>query len=183
MLGLAATAETFVPVVFGVKWLPAVPLLRILCIAGFFWPLHQINLSVLTAQGYSHLFFRLEVIKKVVGIPFIAVSCIFGVMGIAWGTAALGVVGFGINAYYTQRHLGYGAMAQLRDFFPIVAAAIPMALGVYLIGHFWHPSPIVKLASQVTIGVACFTVIAWSLRLSAFRDAMGLLKRPKGVGI
>jgi len=71
MLGIAVTARLLVLIVFGEKWLPCVEYLQILCLGGIFLPLHVLNLNVLTAQGHSNLFFRLELIKKISALPYL----------------------------------------------------------------------------------------------------------------
>ncbi len=58
MLGLAALAGPLLEAVFGAIWLPAAPILQVLCLAGLFWPVHVINLTVLAAQGHARLFLR-----------------------------------------------------------------------------------------------------------------------------
>ena len=181
MFGIAATAEPLLLTLFGAQWLPAVPLLRVLCLGGVFWPLHGINLSVLMAQGHSHLYFYLEIVKTALGLLFLAAGSLFGVKGIAWGVGCYGAVGFVINAHYTQRHLGYGALAQLRDFLPIIAASIPMALGVYELGEYWHVAPGIKLVAQVVTGVTGFLLTGWLVKLAALRDAVSLLRQQKAV--
>ena len=89
MLGMAVTARLLVLVLFGKQWLPCVQYLQILCLGGIFWPLHVLNLEILTAQGHSNLFFRLEVIKKVVGIVILGSACFFGINAIAWSMLSL----------------------------------------------------------------------------------------------
>jgi teichuronic acid exporter len=135
MLGLMVTADKLVLVLFGEQWTPAVPLLQVLCLAGVFWPLHVINLSVLKALGHSHLFFRLEVIKKILGTLFILGGLYYGLMGLAWSQVVFGVVTFGINAFYTRKYLGYGVWRQMLDFLPATIISIIMAVAVFYAGQ------------------------------------------------
>jgi O-antigen/teichoic acid export membrane protein len=182
MLGLAAVAHPVVLVLFGAKWLPAVPIMQVLCIGGIFWPLHVINLNVLMAQGYSHLFFKLEIIKKIGGSLFLIVGTVYGVMGIAWSQAAFGVVAFFINAHYSGKHLGYGATDQMRDFLPTLAVSMVMAAIVYWIGAALPDTLVaVLLGIQVLTGGLAFLGLGWAIRLTALNDAFQLLsKKNKG---
>lgn len=175
MLGLAVVAEPLVLVLFGAQWLPSVPIMQILCIGGIVWPLHVINLNVLMAQGHSHLFFRLEVVKKICGSIFLIVGAFFGVMGIAWSQVAFGVVAFFINAHYSRNHLNYGAVDQLRDFLPTLFVSLGMAALVYWIGLAWHETPVgVVLGTQMLAGGLTFMVVGWATRLTALQDALQL---------
>ncbi len=179
MLGLAAVAEPLVLALFGAKWLPAVPIMQVLCVGGVLWPLHVINLNVLMAQGYSDLFFRLEVIKQLLGVGLLAVGTYYGVMGVAWSQVVFGILAFAINAHYTKRHLNYSILAQARDFLPTIAISLPMALTVHWVGTQVRVAPAVKLISLTALGALIFLMLAWGFRLAALHDAFDLLKRRK----
>lgn len=177
MLGLMVTAEQTLQVVFGKQWLEAASLLRILCLAGLFWPLHVINLNVLKAQGHARLFFRLEIVKKVVGVSFLLAGLTQGLAGIAWSQVAFGFVGFLINAHYTGIFLGYGAWRQFKDFLPVLLVSAGMAASVHLVAERMDLAPNASLIVQVALGIAFYTFVSAGLGLSAFRDSVGLFLR------
>ncbi|CAN5768127.1 lipopolysaccharide biosynthesis protein [soil metagenome] len=179
MLGLAAVSQPLVLTLFGHQWLPAVPVLRVLCLGAVFWPLHVINLNVLLAQGYSHLFFRLEVVKKLLGITLLLIGASFGVMGIAWSQAIFGTLAFAINAHYTKRFLNYGTLAQLRDFLPALTIAVPAAFGVHLLGEQLHLAAPLELTILSALGALVFFGLGWTFRLAALHDAINLFRRPR----
>jgi O-antigen/teichoic acid export membrane protein len=171
MLGLAAVAEPLITVLFGEKWLPAVPIMQVLCIGGIFWPLHVINLNVLMAQGHSHLFFRLEVVKKIVGSILLLIGTFYGVMGIAWSQVAFGIVGFFINSHYSRIHLQYGPSHQLRDTLPIFIISFIATAIVYWIDNLLDGiEATLQLALQILVGSMTFLILAWASRLTALKD-------------
>ncbi|MES2312651.1 MAG: lipopolysaccharide biosynthesis protein [Pseudomonadota bacterium] len=178
MLGMAAVTEPLTRTLFGSQWLPAVPILRVLCLAGVLLPLHVINLNVLLAQGHSRLMFRLEMTKKVVGVTFICAGAFFGVMGIAWSQVAFSAVAFIINAHYSQRYLTYGVFAQLRDFLPGLCVSVVMAGFVYVTSTStrWKAAPAVELLVLVSAGSVFFLAGVWLLRLKALHDVIALFR-------
>jgi len=178
MLGMLVTADNLVVVLFGEKWLPSVPLLQVLCLAGVFWPLQVINLNVLKAQGYSHLFFRLEVIKKVGGTVFLLVGVIyFGVIGLAWSQVAFSVVAFFINAFYTGRYLNYGALKQMKDFISVLIISGFMAGIVLFTGEYIEGSAFFMLVQQVLIGACSYILFCVVFRVNAYLALLQLLRR------
>lgn len=177
MLGLAAVAEPLVLTLFGQQWLPAVPIMQVLCLGGVLWPLHVINLNVLMAQGYSDLLFRLEVAKKILGVGLLAVGTYFGVMGIAWSQVVFGILAFAINAHYTKRHLDYGTVAQIRDFLPTIAIAAPMALVVHWVSAHLSSTPALELTILTALCASIFLILALAFRLTALNDVIALLSR------
>jgi teichuronic acid exporter len=170
MLGVMATAQPLINTLFGPKWLPAVPALKVLCLAGVLWPLQMINLSALMAQGHSHLFFRLEVAKKVVGVILLVVGASYGIMGIAWSQVAFGLVAFFINAHYTNALLGYSGWQQTIDFLPVLGASAVMSLVVAFVGNAWRGPIALELLLQIAIGISIFLAICFTFRLDAFRE-------------
>lgn len=176
MMGLMALSVPFVQILFGTPWVPAAPILRILCLGALLWPMHVINLKVLMAQGYSHLFFRLEIVKKALGVAMLGVGAIFGVMAIAWSLALFSVLAFTINAYYSGRFLDYGMVRQLRDFAPVLFLSTVMAAVIYAIGAQWTCPPLLKLAVLVPLGAAIFFAMAWIANLQALQDVLALVR-------
>lgn len=177
MLGMAAVAEPLVKVVFGEQWLPAVPILRVLCLAGVLLPLHVLNLNCLMAQGYSRLMFRLELTKKLVGVVLLGGGACFGVIGIAWAMVAFSVAGLAINAHYTKRFLDYGVVAQVRDFLAILVAGIAMAIVVAVLSDYWTAPALQKLIGLVAVGAVVFFAIVLPARLDALHDVVALFRR------
>ncbi len=175
MLGLAVLADTFIAAVFGDRWLPAAPVLQILCLAGVLWPYHAINVSVLLAQGHSRLVFNLQLVKSILGIVLLVAGLQYGVTGIAWSQLALGCVGFLLNTHYTKLYLDYGALKQLRDNFPTILVSVPMIAVVYLVKTQWSAAPILKLSGLAAIGIVLFFMIVYLSRIAALKDMLNLL--------
>ena len=55
-IGLAVLADPIIEVLLTDKWLPAVPLLQLLCLVGILHPLHAINLNIINVKGRSDIF-------------------------------------------------------------------------------------------------------------------------------
>jgi O-antigen/teichoic acid export membrane protein len=177
MLGLAAVAHPLIATLFGAQWLPAAPILEVLCLSGMLWPLHRINLTVLIAQGHSRLFFNLEAFKQSLGIALLAAGATMGVMGVAWAMVAFSVVSFFINAWYTSRYLGYSVAAQTGDVAPIIAISLAMAIVVHAFITTWHPASPVALVAGIALGMLLMALVTPLLRLAALREAIDLYRQ------
>ena len=172
MLGLAVLATPFVGEVFGEQWLPAAPLLQILCLTGLLWPLHVINLSVLKAQGHAKLNFRLEMIKKSLGVVLLVAGTFFGLTGIAWSRVLSSMLGLVINGYYTGKFLDYGAFDQARDYLPALVASVVMGVVVVLADHWIEIGGATELLILVAIGAASYIIINIFSGVGALKDAV-----------
>lgn len=176
MFWLASAAEPAIVTLFGEQWRPAAPMLAVLCLGGALWPLHVINLHVLMAQGHSKLVLKVQFVKQFLGLGFLAIGALFGVMGIAWSTVAFGIAAFLVNAHYTERHLAYGAIAQVRDFGPTLAVALLMAAGVHVAGRILEPGSWLEFPLLACIGLVLFAGVAFGVRLGALADCLALLR-------
>ena len=64
-LGFASLlAGQIIELVLGEKWLAIVPLFQILSISFMFYPIHSLNINILSVFGRSDLFLRLEIVKS-----------------------------------------------------------------------------------------------------------------------
>ena len=178
MLGLGALARPVVMIVFGSQWAPAVPILQVLALGAALWPVHVVNLHVLMAQGHSRLVWKLEIVKKSIGLALLTIGATQGVMGLAWATVVSGVIAFAVNVFYTNRQLRYGALAQLADILPIVATTVPIALLTYVLSRTWNANSVAMLL-VLGMAYAGLSVLAFiATRSKAFRDLiMALVQR------
>lgn len=160
MLGLAVIAEPFTLLLFGEKWLPSVPILQVLCLSAVLGPLNTVNLNALMARGYSDLFFRIEVFKKIIGIVLTAYASFHGVIAIAWAQVLISFIVFFINSYYTGHLLGYSSMQQLRDVSPSLSVGLLM-VGVtwFMDEHIQFP-PLTELLLTIAAGAAFYSIIS-----------------------
>lgn len=177
MLVMAALAEPIVEVLFGKQWIQAAPILRVLCLAGLLYPIHAINLHALMAQGHARLMFRLEVLKKALGIALLLVGAWYGLIGIAWSQVLFSVAVLAINTHFTKLLLGYGAWAQLRDSGSSLFAAGIVASLAYAVGQHWDTPAVGKLVGLGVAAALAYLAIFVSSRSQAMRDVTELLSR------
>ncbi len=176
MIGLLVCARPLVLTLLTEKWAPAIPYLQLLCIVGLFYPLHTINLNVLLAQGRSDLFFRLEVIKKVLIVIVLAVSWRWGIQAIIVGQIILSIIAYYLNSYYTGRIVGYGLGAQVRDLLPYLAAAGTMGAGAFALTWLPLAQPWLLLLIQVAAGGLIYGLLCRGFRLPVFMDVWGIFQ-------
>jgi teichuronic acid exporter len=170
MLGLAAMSHNLVLVVLTSKWLGCVPMLRVLSIVGMLYPFHALHLSLLKALGRSDLFFKLEVVKKIIVVALLAMTWNRGAMAIVWGMLAASALSYVVNSYYTLKLLSYSWRQQASDLTPsLFAGALCVLPAAFLDSHIgsgslWYLS--LQLFSIVCIGSA----ILFLLRKVFFTD-------------
>lgn len=190
MTGLAVCAKEIILILFGQKWLPAVPYLQIACFGCALWPFHTINLQGITAMGRSDVFLVLEIIKKTLCLMVIAITARSGVfVFVASSTLILGPVSVLINSWPNRKLLGYTIGMQLKDVASgavmcVIAGGLAWGAGVLLsaeccgLGHLGKYSSAFVLAGiKAAIGMVVISVFVAVFRPVAFCEIMKLRRK------
>ena len=176
MAGLIAVAEPMVKLLLTERYLPCVPMLRMLCIAYATWPLHVANLQAINALGRSEIFLKLEIIKKAVGVAALLISLPFGIYTMVALKAVTDFLCTFINAYPNKKLLGYSFFEQWRDVFPSLLLSAVMCAAVYGI-QFFIQGTLLTLVVQILAGVAIYGGLSWIFKVESFLYLRDLIIR------
>lgn len=172
MVGLALLPDLVIETLFGTRWLAATPILAILAWTGVVFPLHVLNLQVLLSLGQTRTYFRVEIIKKIVGIVAIAIGSLFGVFGLAYAQLGAAVIALFVNIAPVQNNLGYGVGAQFRDLGGVFAAAAAMAGAVLALRAAVALPPAPELALLAVSGALVYLLTGLMLPGRQFGDLL-----------
>ena len=151
MLGLAAIAKPLIVILIGEQWLPAVPYLQLMCFSAMLYPLHAMNLNIITVKGRSDLILKLEIIKKSIHIPLIFVGIYLGIEALLIGSIVVSIIAFFLNSYYSAGLINYSTKIQLFDILPLFVVALLVSLVVWSLTFLgWNNWLTVLL--QITVG-------------------------------
>lgn len=170
MAGMAVVADPLVEAVFGRAWLPAAPVLQVLCVAGALWPVHVLNVSALAARGRTSLLLKLELAKKSLGLAGLVIALPFGLLAIAGAQAVTSVVAFFINTRDNARIAGMGAVDQLKTIAPSIASTGIMVLAVLLVGIVPIEQAWQRLALLVPVGALVYAAASRWLDPSPWQE-------------
>ena len=102
--------------------------MQLICFSMMLYPIHAINLNLLTVTGRSDYFLKLEVIKKVWGLAVMGCSLPFGLVAFCAAGIASSIVCLIFNTWYTKKIIGFGFWAQMRDLLPILCNCLVMCV-------------------------------------------------------
>ena len=176
MVGLAIVAKPLVLVLLTEKWLPIVPYLQLFCVIGVLYPIQLVNLSVLNAQGKSHLFLRVQVIQYILIIITVLITYRWGITAMIYGKIICSFLACYLCAYYTQKILGYSIIEQVRDLIPSLALSGLMGIGVYALQYASITDELVLLIAQIITGIVLYSGMCYLLRISSFMEIIKLIK-------
>ncbi|MEI5639573.1 MULTISPECIES: lipopolysaccharide biosynthesis protein [unclassified Pseudoalteromonas] len=155
MVGLSISAEPFINLVLGSKWLPAAELLTILSFAFMLYPIHAINLNLLQVKGRSDIFLKLEIIKKSLIAIILFITIPFGVEAMCIGLLVHSFIAFFVNSFYTGRFSRLKTTKQLAALLPIWGCVMFSGLLTYIVSWYvatnYIADPAVHLAINLTL--------------------------------
>ena len=174
---LAVLATPVVHLLFGAKWLPAAPYLRIACFTCATKPFNSVNVRAIVASGRSGTFLALVVINRIIGITAMAISWKYGVYAFVAASAySISIGRLFTNSFPNWKILGYTLWMQLRDVLPAALASGVAATAAFGAAAAMPATSFWRIVAGVPAAVAAYTAVAYVFRMSAFRDIAKALR-------
>lgn len=176
MIGLAAVAEPLTIFFLTDKWAESIPLLRILCFALMFYPIHAINLNLLQVKGRSDLFLRLEIYKKIIGVLTLCITVPFGITAMCAGRVFTSLIALPMNTHYSGKLIDLGFFRQLKDFSITLINSGIMGAFVYCVTKMTAPAG-VRLFAGIFAGICYYVISNMLLKTMEWNDFLSIIKR------
>lgn len=174
MAGLFVVANTFVPVVFGPAWVEMVPILQVLCIAGFKQPVGSTTGIIYTSQGRTDIQFRWALFSSIFTIISFFIGIRWGVLGVAMAYTIRSYLVWYPGMSIPSRLIDMTFMEFINNIASIITISLVMAALVYGLGLIlpstWEP--VATLVVQVAAGVIIYTALIVGFRVTAYQDLL-----------
>lgn len=174
MLLLSAIADPLVRVLLTDKWEGCIILLQIICFQMMWYPIHAINLNLLTVKGRSDLFFRLEIFKKIMGVCIMFITIPHGIIWMVSGGIVSSMLSLIINTYYTGKLINVGYFKQMGDLLPIFGVSFIMWLIVHAIISL-SSNLYCQLVLGISLGAIVYLIGAKIFLKVEFNDALSMV--------
>ena len=159
LICLTVLAEPVIRFLLTEKWLPVVPYLQILAIAGIYYPLQSYSFDILKVKGRSDLHFKVEVIKKIYVTIGVFCAIPFGIYGLLYLQIITNTLSYYVNTYYSGRLINYPMKEQIKDVIPILGISIFSGLLTWLLDSVLVKSFPVNDFSRIVIGGVFYFLI------------------------
>lgn len=161
LAGMAAVAKSFIGLLLTDKWMASVPYMQIYCIIFAFYPIHVSNLQAMNSVGRSDLYLKLEIIKQVYGLVFLAVVLVLAKtpLFIAISGVALIPLGWFVNSFYNKELIGYSFGEQVKDVMPSLLMSTTMFL-IVMSMNFIGMGYLKTLIAQIIVGLVVYLMMS-----------------------
>ena len=168
-------AEPMISLLYGAKWLPAVPFVQVTCFAVAFKPFDTINLQAINARGRSDIYLKLIVIRRLLGLLVMALTLHKGILVfLIWAAIIHGPVGIVINSLPNLRLLKYSILMQVRDVMPSMLLTIPLAAVILAVGLIPVRAEALMFL-QAALGFGAYVALALLLRFKPLAEFASML--------
>lgn len=176
MMLLAGLARPLILTMITAKWEACIILLQLMCFSMMWYPIHAINLNLLQVKGRTDLFFRLEVIKKIIGLSILVVTLPLGLVVFCIGGIISSLVCLIVNTYYTGKLINVGYLKQMRDLFPTLLLSLVL-FGVILALNQFISSYLLQILVGGMVGSLVYLGGAYLFKFDELNDVKYMLKR------
>ncbi|MCL6275548.1 lipopolysaccharide biosynthesis protein [Muricauda sp. 2012CJ35-5] len=172
---LAILAEPIIRLLLTEKWLPAVPIMQIFCIARMITIISGVNENLLYVIGRTDLVLRQQLLKIGVRVLLLLVSFQYGILFIAIAELIATTIHFFINTYYPGKIMGYGPIKQIKDMLKILSIGLVMALATYYL-RLLFLSDIVNILVTGLVGLIIYIAGLRWLKIQEYDELVALTK-------
>jgi len=131
LFGLALIAPELILITIGEKWLPAVPLLRLLCLQGAIWPLNNIYNQMIISRGRSEIILWTTFIFGLCQIALALSLFRFGIFFMVAAYAAAYVLLLIVLQIIVNRIVGFTYLTALHSIMPYALCSVAVLATVY----------------------------------------------------
>lgn len=169
LLGLAAISKTLVYILFTEKWLPCVIYMQIMCMQYLFQPVQVASIQVMKAVGESGTYFKLQIIKTIIGILLLFFSIFYfkSVFYVVLFTLFTEIIAVLINFPTNKRIIKYNYKEQFIDCFFTMFPSFIMFFIVNAIENIPINTKYL-LIIQIICGVLVYLIISEVFKLKEY---------------
>lgn len=167
MMLLIIVANPVFVLLYGDKWVDAVPYFQVLCIGGFFSSLYNFNYYAVAAVGRSKALFYWGCYKWGVLLVLLLIGAQISMMGVLVAMVLSCANIYVTNALLAQKYVGYSFKVQITDILPILGCTLVSGAVTYML----YTSFAIHWVVCGLLFVAIYLTMAYILQLRAIKDA------------
>jgi len=174
MVGLMILAPQVVEVVYGPQWLPAVPVLQVLCVNGIIQSLGRIDSTVLLALGKTRLRLKLTMVSVALAILAFLMGLPYGILGVAFAYTLVSTGTSVFSIWKTLQCLGASLSQYGQALRGVAVAAVGMGAILIALARLPLASGPLLLLEIVLAGSAYLLLLRW-VATPTWEELQGLL--------
>ena len=179
-IGLAASAETWIPLLLTEKWLPCVPHLQILCFAYLMDPIIESHTRNMKALKQGNRLLAIMILRYSVGILLLVLTLFYTRHAVVLTATLIPIKLFAVIVCGAEdrKLVGYSFYEQLSDLAKSFFVGMVMGVVVYALGTV-EINAFLRLIMQLTVGVLVYIVFSLLINKSVLCDCFKVVTKGK----
>jgi O-antigen/teichoic acid export membrane protein len=173
---LAFTSEPLIRFLITEKWIASVPYLQILCIAGMFYPVSGLQVSIFKALGKVNTYLRIIFIHKIAIIISILIAIRWGVMGLVYAQVLTMLLVFLLGAIYIKKFLKIELIIQMITFFKYPLVGFMIFFSCYYFANLITSKDLLLILIQTLTGPAIYFLWGWIAKTEGSNQTVMLIR-------
>lgn len=169
-------AYPLIEIILKPKWLPAAPLLQILCLVAIAYPFQTINENILYLKGRSDYVLYLTIIRRVLLLGLVFGLFRFGVEGLLWGLVAEAFIGLLISSYLSNRLFSYKLYQQVKDNMVIISFNLIIIAIMFFVKNSLSGS-LLQLLLVPSAGVFVYLILSIIFKRQELKEVIDVVKK------
>lgn len=172
---LFLVAEPLIVLLVGETWLPAAPILQMMCVIGVLYQFVRLNSIVLTTNGLAGLALKFELVKRGFLLLAVCLAVAHGVLAMVLGHVIQTVLALIISGVVTHRIVNYGVFRQIVDIGPYGIIAIVLGYFCAMFLKFSDIAPFVEVAVISAVFGCSYLLSLYIFRLRGLQEILAMV--------
>jgi O-antigen/teichoic acid export membrane protein len=163
LLGLALVANEAIPLIFGEKWRPCIPLVQIISLVALVAPVNLYFSSAMVALGHSRLVLRQGIFQLIAGLVLAAIAARISLQAVVIAHVIRATLVCAFNVFDVRRYMKLRLMDLWHFMAPPYVSTLAMAIAVFSARQLLAGSSprLVTLSVLMTVGGAVYVATLW----------------------
>lgn len=176
-VGVAWVAPELVPLAFGPRWQPSIPVMQVLALAGAVKILPLATSTLLTATGRPGFQLRLNTVTTAAAVLGFALAAPWGILAVAVVHLAINLLAVPLHAAALARLVSIPVGSYLRSMATAATGVLAMSALLLILSRFVPTmAPLLWMGIQIAGGAATYLGATAMIGKSAYLQARRLLR-------
>ena len=162
------TADQLILLLFGERWLFAVPFMQIFCVYYTFLSISSVFSQAMTALDLTGPYIKINVLKKGILLLLWLISFPLGIKAVALSMIVFSIISLFLNRFFLKPYINYGTVQMFKDLAPVFVLSTTMGVLIYLL-HYLLPSSLLFIVFQFVLGALFYGSLAYFFKLQGWK--------------
>ncbi|MCM1029512.1 MAG: lipopolysaccharide biosynthesis protein [Pseudoflavonifractor sp.] len=175
LFGLAITASEIIEITVTAKWLPAVPVMQILCVWGAFMPLSTLYAGLVNSLSRPAIYMWTTIGQGALQLIGLCITYRFGLQTMLIVYVSVNILWLLVWQRSAGRLIGVGLWSVVRAGVPYLFVSLGV-MGVAWVAARPFTYPVVTLAVKIIVASGLYILLMWRLNSVVFRESLDYLR-------